>query len=55
MAHCWGGTPRRTGLPLPRQVWSNAGRRSLKAEGAGAVGRAGATMSRATRMKEPGD
>lgn len=55
MAHCWGGPPGRTGLPLPGQSWSNAGRRSLKADRAGAVGRAGTSMSRATRMKEPGD
>jgi hypothetical protein len=56
MDHCRGGTTRRAaGLLPPADPRSNTVKRSLKADGVGAVGREGATKSRATRRKEPGD
>jgi len=53
MDHCLGGATRRDGPPLPLDSRSNS--RSLKADRVGAMARNGASKSRATRMKEPGD
>jgi hypothetical protein len=55
MDHCLGGNSRRAGLPLPLKARSNNVNRSLKADRVGATARKGATKSRATSVKEPGD
>ena len=55
MDHCLGGATRRDGPPLPLDSRSNTVSRSLKADRVGAMARKGASKSRATRMKEPGD
>ena len=55
MACCLGGISRRAGLPLPLKARSNPVSQSLTADRVGAMARKGATKSRATSMKEPGD
>ena len=53
MDHCGGGATRRDRLPLPLDLRPNTVSRSLEADRVGAI--AGASKSRATRRKEPGD